>query len=142
MRYLTLAEALVIAEAVTGTDASIVAKAARLDLLDSSLHAPQSGFADEEFFPRFVDKAAVLTVRIARNHPLPDGNKRLAWQALRMFCALNGRELSVTTDEAVATMLAVAAGEIEESQLADWIGTRLRSAESATHPAGSSDDDP
>ena len=75
----------------------------RLELLDSALHAPQAGFGDEEFYPEFVDKAAVLAVRIARNHPLPDGNKRLAWQALTMFCALNDYSLRVPADEAVAS---------------------------------------
>ena len=89
MRYLTWAEALAIAEAVTGTDAATLARASRLELLDSVLHAPQAGFGDEEFYPDFVDKAAVLVVRLARNHPLPDGNKRLAWQALTLFCVLN-----------------------------------------------------
>src|SRR5438093_6708012 len=29
-----------------------------------------------------IDKAAVLCVRLARNHPLPDGNKRLAYLAM------------------------------------------------------------
>lgn len=81
MRYLTLAEALTIAEAVTGTPAAVLARASRLDLLDSALHAPQAGFGEVEFYPDFVGKAAVLTVRIAKNHPLPDGNKRLAWQS-------------------------------------------------------------
>jgi len=32
-----------------------------------------------------VDKAAVLVVRLAKNHPRPDGNKRVAWVALRLF---------------------------------------------------------
>ena len=77
MRYLTLAEALTIAEAVTGIDAAVLARASRVGLLDSALHAPQAGFGDEEFYPGFVDKAAVLVVRIARNHPLPDGTSAL-----------------------------------------------------------------
>ena len=38
MRYLSLAEALAIAEAVTGTDIETLARSARLDLLDSALH--------------------------------------------------------------------------------------------------------
>ena len=59
-------------------------------------------------------KAAVLVVRVARNHPLPDGNKRLAWQSLTMFCALNGRGLDVSVDDAVEAMLAIAAGEWDE----------------------------
>lgn len=41
MRYLTLAEALAIAKAVTGIDAAILSRAARLELLDSALHAPK-----------------------------------------------------------------------------------------------------
>ncbi len=90
MRYLTLAEALTIAEAVTGLDPLTLAKASRLELLDSALHAPQAGFGDEDFYPSIEQKAAVLAVRLARNHPLPDGNKRLAWQSLTVFLALNG----------------------------------------------------
>lgn len=79
-----------------------------------------------EFHPEFVDKAAVLVVRIARNHPLPDGNKRLAWQALRMFCALNSYQLEVGVDDAVETMLAIAAGDTDESAVAEWLRQRIR----------------
>jgi len=127
VRYLTLAEALTIAEVVTGIDSFTLSKASRLELLDSALHAPQAGFGDVEFYPEFLDKAAVLVVRLARNHPLPDGNKRLAWQALTMFCALDGHELAIPADDAVSTMLAVAAGEMSESEVAVWLGERLGS---------------
>ena len=126
MRYLTLAEALTIGEAVTGIDVNVLARASRLDLLDSALHAPQAGFGDTEFYPDFVDKAAVLVVRIAKNHPLPDGNKRLAWQSLTMFCALNGCELEVPTDDAVELVLGIAASEIDETRVAAWLPQRLQ----------------
>lgn len=59
MRYLTLAEALTISEAVTGIDTRTLRNASRLELLDSALHAPQAGFGDIEFHPEFADKAAV-----------------------------------------------------------------------------------
>jgi death-on-curing protein len=111
VRNLTIAEALTITEAVTGTPAAVLARASRLDLLDSALHAPQAGFGEVEFHPDFADKAAELTVRITKNHPLPDGNKRLAWQSLTMFCILNGYRLEVPTDAAVDLMLAIAAGD-------------------------------
>ncbi len=125
MRYLTLAQALTIAEAVTGMEARTLARVAQLGLLDSALHAPQAGFGDVEFYPAFADKAAVLVVRLARNHPLPDGNKRLAWQALTMFSALNGYRLEAAPDEAVVTMLAIAAGELGEAAVAEWLSKRL-----------------
>lgn len=125
MRYLSLAEALLIAEAVTGLEASTLVQVCQLDLLDSALHAPQAGVGDEDFYPGFVEKAAVLVVRIVRNHPLPDGNKRLGWQALTMFCALNDRELHVMVDDAVATMQAIAAGELDEAAVAGWLADGL-----------------
>lgn len=125
MRYLTLAEALAIAEAVTGLDLVTLAKASRLELLDSALHAPQAGFGEEDFYPDLEQKAAVLTVRIARNHPLPDGNKRLAWQSLTIFLALNDHTLETTTDDAVTLMLGIAAGDIDEHAAETWIRERI-----------------
>lgn len=125
MRYLTLPEALVIAEAVTGIDTLSLARASRMELLDSALHAPQAGFGDRDHYPGFEMKAAVLTVRIARNHPLPDGNKRLAWMCLRMFCAINGYRFEVLPDQAVASIIAIAAGEWDEERTARWVSDHL-----------------
>ena len=123
MRFLTLAEALVIAEAVTGISARTLQSAARIELLDSALHAPQAGFGDEDFHPSLSEKAAVLCVRLARNHPLPDGNKRLAWTSTVTFLAINGIELTADPDDAVEFMLGVAAGTIDEQQCTEWIAT-------------------
>ncbi len=75
-RYISLAEYFWLAEQVTNTEAAVLTKAARVDLADSALHAPAAGFGDEDFYPDVLDKAAVLTCRLAWNHPLPDGNKR------------------------------------------------------------------
>ncbi len=80
-------------------------------MLDSALHAPEAGYGEEDFYPSLQQKAAVLVVRIVKNHPLPDGNKRLAWMTLRMFVALNGFRLVVEHDDAaVDFVLGVAAG--------------------------------
>jgi len=54
------------------------------------LHAPSAAWAGEDFYPAFRDRAAVLVVRLAKNHPLPDGNKRAAWVSLRVFIEMNG----------------------------------------------------
>lgn len=51
MRYLSLAEALVVAEVVTGINSAVLARSAGVDLLDSALHAPQAGFGEKDFFP-------------------------------------------------------------------------------------------
>ena len=77
-RYLGLAEYLWLAEQVTGVETAVLAKASRVDLADSALHAPSAGFGDTEFYPDMFDKAAVLCCHLAWNHPLPDSNKRAA----------------------------------------------------------------
>ncbi len=92
------------------------------------MHAPSAEFGGEEFYPDFVDKAAVLLVRLAKNHPLPDGNKRVAWVALRYFLILNDWEWTKApkVDDAEAAVLAVASGEWDEQKTAAWLRPRLR----------------
>ena len=128
-RYIGLAEYLWLAEQVTGVEAPVLAKASRIELADSALHAPAAGFGGEEFYPELIDKAAVLTCRLAWNHPLPDGNKRAAWASLVMFLDLNGGSWDPDppeVDQAEAAMLAVAAHEVDEAWLADWLSQRVR----------------
>ncbi len=78
---LDLADYLLIAEAVLGVPAEEIANWPGIGLADSALHAPAASFAGVEMYPDVFDKAAVLCVRLARNHPLPDGNKRVAYLA-------------------------------------------------------------
>ena len=64
--------------------------------------------------------AAAYGFGVARNHPFADGNKRTAWVLARLFLALNGVKISVAPEEAIRTVLALAAGELSEEELADW----------------------
>ena len=131
VEYLDLADYVAIAAAVTGLDLQTVMNMTNLDLADSALHAPAAGFGDDDFYPEFVDKAAVLIVRLARNHPLPDGNKRAAWVSLRLFVDINGwaRDPQPSVDEAEAAVLAVAAGDWDETATAAWLREHLRPLE-------------
>jgi death on curing protein len=120
--YLDLADYLLIAEAVLGVSAEEIARWPGVGLAESALHAPAAGFAGVELYPDVVDKAAVLCVRLARNHPLPDGNKRVAYLAMLEFLARNDVEwIPPSVDETVATIERVAAGRFSEQELADWL---------------------
>lgn len=127
-RYITLAEYFWLAEQVTRVDGTVLAKAARSDLADSALHAPQAGIGDQDFYPELLMKAAVLTCRLAWNHPLPDGNKRAAWAALTLFLDLNGCTWAPDppdVDQAESAMLAVAAHSVDERWFAAWLSERV-----------------
>jgi death-on-curing protein len=128
VRYLALDDYVTIAVAVTGLELATLVNATNTDLADSALHAPSASFAGEEFYPDFVDKAAVLVVRMAKNHPLPDGNKRAAWVSLRVFLEINGWTLDPypSVDDAEAAVLFIAAGEWDETATASWLRPMLR----------------
>ena len=125
--YLDLADYLLIAEAVLGVAAEEIARWPGIGLAESALHAPAAGFAGVELYPDVVDKAAVLCVRLARNHPLPDGNKRVAYLAMLEFLTRNEVEwIPPSVDETVAMIEQVAAGNVSERELADWLRATLR----------------
>lgn len=86
-------------------------------LLASAAARPAAAVFGAEAYPLFPEKVAALLHALARNHPLVDGNKRLAWSAARVFCLLNGRDLQFDVDEAEAMMLAVASGALEVPDL-------------------------
>jgi death-on-curing protein len=118
--------------------APVLSKAGRLDLADCALHAPAASLGDEEFYAGLYDKAAVLTCRLAWNHPLPDGNKRAAGASLLLFIDLNGGHWSPDppdVDQAEVAMLAVAAGEVDEAWFAGWLRDRSRSLEARSSKA-------
>ena len=101
--YPELADFLLVAEAVLQTPAKKIAEEANLHLADSALHAPAARFADEDFYPDFATKAAVLCAHLVKNHPLKDGNAQVALVLTIEFCGAQrrspGPRLPTTTTE-------------------------------------------
>jgi death on curing protein len=88
-------------------------------LFDSALARPRHLVVYGE--PDVADLAAAYGFGIARNHPFIDGNKRTAFVAVELFLELNGQELLADDAACVLTMLAVAAGQMDESAFARWL---------------------
>ena len=88
-------------------------------LLDSALARPQNLVAYGQ--PDVAALAASYGWGIARNHPFIDGNKRTAFVAIELFLQLNGGALHASDADCVLTMLSVAAGDLPEDTLADWL---------------------
>jgi death-on-curing protein len=95
-------------------------------MLDSALARPINRWSYGE--TDLAAPAAAYAFGIARNHPFVDGNKRTAWVFARLFLALNGAELSFAPEDAIRVMLALAAGELSEDEIADWFRERLKKA--------------
>ena len=94
-------------------------------LLESALARPLNLVAYGA--PDAADLAAAYGVGLAKNHAFVDGNKRAAFLAMGLFLRLNGYRLKTPQAEATITMLGVAAGAINEADLAQWLRTQSES---------------
>lgn len=94
-------------------------------LLQSAIDRPRTTVFGEDAYKTFPEKAAALMHSLARNHPLVDGNKRLAWSATRTFCLLNGYDIDLNVDQAESLVLGVAAGKIEVAKIVQLINLKI-----------------
>ncbi|MDX9707429.1 MAG: type II toxin-antitoxin system death-on-curing family toxin [Azospira sp.] len=90
-------------------------------LLASALARPGQLHDYGEPPPDVFDLAAAYAFGIARNHPFIDGNKRTAYVCAELFLALNGWRLVEDDSVCVTRMLALAAGELSETDFAAWL---------------------
>ena len=110
MIYLSPAELVHVAERAPGGEVAV----RDYGLLASAAARPQATVSGQDAYQGLDDKAGALFHSLARNHPLIDGNMRLALAGLIAFLGVNGYQLTLTNDEAYDLTLAVAAGEIDD----------------------------
>jgi death-on-curing protein len=130
MERLTIEDLLLIGEAVLEVPAERLARAARLGLAASALAAP---FVVDrrrgDRYPELGEKAAVLCSRLVRNHPLPDGNKRVALLAMLELVARN-RGVWIPPEggplEVAETIERLAARELSERAFVAWVRACVR----------------
>ena len=93
-------------------------------LLESALARPLNVAAYGS--PEVWELAASYVVGLAKNHAFVDGNQRAAFLAVGVFLALNGYRLTAPQADATLTMLAVAAGQMDEATFARWLRQHSR----------------
>jgi death on curing protein len=114
-----------VAADVLGTTPEQISRLPNVGLAESALAAPHAGFGDVELYPTILEKAAVLLERLARNHPLPDGNKRTAFFLTGLFLEENGLLLPDAMPDFDVTMVEqIAAGEVSQDEIVAWLSER------------------
>ena len=93
-------------------------------LLDSAAARPRSSAFGSDAYPTLPLKAAALLHSLAGNHPLVDGNKRLAWLSTVVFLDLNRHLADLADDAAFSLVVDVASGARDVTEIA----VRLRVA--------------
>ena len=88
-------------------------------LLESALAKPRQLFAHGK--PTMAELAASYIFGVVKNHPFIDGNKRTGFMLGAGFLERNGRQFTAGEADAALQILALAAGELNEAQLAAWL---------------------
>ncbi|MGE5564158.1 MAG: type II toxin-antitoxin system death-on-curing family toxin [Bacillota bacterium] len=95
-------------------------------LLDSALARPQNLAAYGN--PDLPALAASYAFGLARNHPFVDGNKRTALVVCETVIVDNGARLDGSDAELVVLFENLAAGNVTEDELAQWLRERVEQA--------------
>jgi death-on-curing protein len=88
--------------------------------LESALARPRQRWQDQED-ATLPELAAAYAFGFVRDHPYVDGNKRVALVVMAAFLDRNGIELQATNAEALSAIIRLAAGDLTEAELTDWI---------------------
>ena len=88
--------------------------------LEAAIARPQHKAAYEN--PDVYELAAAYLFGIARNHPFSDGNKRTAFLAAYTFLAIHSQRFTANQGEVIEFVLEVAAGQVNESGIAKFLG--------------------
>lgn len=129
---LEIAEFLLIAEAVLGVEAERLARETRLPAAEAALAAPFASLDGLPFHPDPAERAAICCSRLIRCNPLPDGNKRVAYECMRELLDRDGvawprpRE---DAEEIAAKVEGLAARRISEPDFVRWVRLRVRLSE-------------
>jgi death on curing protein len=114
-----------VAAQILGTTPEQIARLPNTGLAESAIAAPRAGFGDTDVYPTLLEKAAVLLERLARNHPLPDGNKRTAFLLTEIFLEINGSALDGELPDVDVPMVEqIAAGEVSQDEIVAWLSER------------------
>jgi death on curing protein len=89
-------------------------------MLESAIMRPRNLWAYADAPPSLTRLAAAYAFGISSNHPFADGNKRTALVVSFAFLDTNGTAVTASQEDAYDTILALAAGEIGEQQIAEW----------------------
>ncbi len=95
-------------------------------MLESAINRPRQKFAYGGADIDIPALAAAYAYGMARNHPFVDGNKRTAYILCRTFLVLNGWDMVGSLVDRYPVFLALAAGELDEDGLAEWLRLNAR----------------
>jgi death-on-curing protein len=125
---LELGDLLLIAEGTLELPLEDLRRIILIPSAESALAAPFATFAGIDFYSDPVERAAICCSRIVRNHPFPDGNKRVGYECMREMLERGGFPWSRPSEDAaeIADVVERLAGRaLTEGAFVNWVRTRV-----------------
>lgn len=90
-------------------------------LFESAMDRPKNLFTYSDPAATLYQLAASYAYGLAKNHAFVDGNKRTAFVVCLSFLRQNGISITASQEMRYLTFYALAAGDLTEAELADWL---------------------
>lgn len=118
MNYLTVRDIVKInAKLITKTSKGEMIGVRDATALDMAVEQPKQIVFGEELYPSIYDKAAILSINLAKRNPFQNANKRTALVAMMTFFIMNGYKTTFSREEAVSLLLTITTSSVEFDQL-------------------------
>ncbi len=91
------------------------------NLLASTIAQPEMTVGGRFIHRTIFEKASAYGFHNCRNHPMVEGNKRLALVLMDMFLHHNGWILGSSEQDVYQTMMTLASGNLAKTALASWL---------------------
>ena len=92
-----------------------------LGLLESALSQADMSFGGQDLYKSDYEKISAIVYSLATNHPMNDGNKRIAVAMLILLCKENSINISFTQEELIDLGLKLGKNEVGREYIHQWI---------------------
>ncbi len=96
-----------------------------MGLVQSALERHKATFDGVDLYPTIIDKIAVTTVSLVRNHGFLDGNKRIGVSVMVLLMKMNNIEVGYTQNELIELGLGLASNSLDEQHVIEWIKNHI-----------------
>lgn len=118
MNYLTVRDIVKInAKLITKTSKGEMIGVRDVVALERTVQQPKQIVFGEELYPSIYDKAAILSINLAKRHPFQNANKRTALVVMMTFFMMNGYKTTFSREETVSLLLTITTSSVEFDQL-------------------------
>jgi death-on-curing protein len=94
-------------------------------LLEASIYRPFATFENQELYPEIEDKAAAILESVVKNHPFPDGNKRIGYTLMRLLPLNAQKDLDASEDEKHYFVIRIAESKMTFEEIQAWIKEKV-----------------